>query len=44
MKMFDVEGGVCKMATAMEKAVNVVRVHGGFCVNKNQDPLEAVDR
>ena len=35
MKMFDVEGGVCKMATAMEKAVNVVRVHGGFCVNKS---------
>ena len=27
--------GFVRMVLAMEKAVNVVRVHGGFCVNKS---------
>ena len=44
MKMFDVEGGVCKMVLAMEKKVNMVWMRCGFFVNKIRDPLEAVDR
>ena len=32
MKMFDVEGGVCKMVGAMENEVYVVCMRGGCCI------------
>ena len=32
MKMFDVEGGVCKMVVAMENEVYVVCMRGGCCI------------